>query len=421
MNQAIITRKLELAVIGQSAEKNQAWAFLRQLDREVFRAANQIISDQWFYSTFENKLVKSDALKIATMETLIEQEIKVLKEAGEDNKKRKEIEKNIEQAKKKRNELLKQARVEAREELKKFFEVSRSQLSYRMIAEQYKHWGSHVYGALIAKVNADFLNDYVSVVQGKRSIRNYKKGIPIPVRASSLRFEKDAENLYINWIKNIKFITVFGRDRSSRNTELDRLLSGEYDYGDSSLQIKGRKIFLLLSLKLPQKDTYLDPNKSLHVQAGIQVPVMCRVSGSEDHKLIGQADEILRKRMQFQTRNRNLQRALKDTVGGHGRGKKLQALDQIKEAERNWIRTYNHVLSKNVIAMCLKYNCGTILLEDIKELPKDEEEKKFYARNWAGFELKTMILQKAKVENIVVQLIQSDKEKNDGLIHEVEP
>ena len=35
--------------------------------------------------------------------------------------------------------------------------------------------------------------------------------------------------------------------------------------------------------------------------------------------------------------------------GGKGRNKKLQALDRIKDKERNFVKTYNHMISKNIV------------------------------------------------------------------------
>jgi hypothetical protein len=446
----LVTRKIELAVLGEQEEKNTGWQFLRKLDREVWRAANQIISDQWFYETFEDKVVNPDQARLSLLDEQINQAYDTRRTAPE--KEQKQIDKQIEGLKRDRNKLLTEAKKEAKTKLKALFEVSRNQLSYRMIASKYSDWGSNVYDALSGKVNQDFANDYFGVLTGQRTLRRYKKGMPIPVRASGLRFVKEGDYINIQWIKGIRFRIVFGRDRSSRKAELERILTGEYTYGDSSIQVKENKLFLLLALKHPEKPTALDVNNKAHVQAGIRIPVRCVFVGTEEYAKFGDAGEVLRKRVQFQNRRRRLQQALKNSTGGKGRGGsgktgkgstlpanastpdkanlrigesvdvniigfeekgggrnhkagKLQALGRLAEAERNYMRTENHRISKQVIKFCLKHNIGTILLEEMKELPKDEEEAKFYERNWSGHDLKVMIQQKAKAENITVELL----------------
>ena len=64
-----ITRKIEIAVIAESKEeKDKVWAFLRKLNSDIFRAANQIISDQFFQDSFEKKVIQPDKIKLEGIE-----------------------------------------------------------------------------------------------------------------------------------------------------------------------------------------------------------------------------------------------------------------------------------------------------------------------------------------------------------------
>lgn len=398
----IVTRKIQIAVLADDQEeKTKAYDFLRELDRNIWRAANQMISDQWFYEEFENKVMKPDQEKIKDLEQQISQLYEQRRLASE--KEQKKQDKKIEKLKKEKNKVLSQAKKDAKSRLKELFEVSRQQLSWRMIAQKYPQWGSYIFDALSQKVNQDFGNDYIDVLQGKKAVRKYRKGLPIPFRARGMQFVRNEEKgeYYINWLKGIRFILVFGRDKNSRKSEVDKIIDGEYGYGDSSIQIKGKKLFLLLSLKHPDKPNKVDPDKTINVDAGMLVPV--KVTSEEgESEYFGQADDLLKFRIQLQRRYRKMQSDLKITTGGKGRKKKLKHLERFKLLERNFIRTYNHKLSKQIIQIALKERAGNIIINEVKFSKKDDPEdaKKFETRNWAGHELSQMVAYKAKMNHI---------------------
>ena len=50
---------------------------------------------------------------------------------------------------------------------------------------------------------------------------------------------------------------------------------------------------------------------------------------------------------------------------GKGRNEKLKALDQFKEKESNFTKTYNHFLSKQIVEFAVKNNCEYMLFNHI--------------------------------------------------------
>ena len=113
--------------------------------------------------------------------------------------------------------------------------------------------------------------------------------------------------------------------------------------------------------------------------------------------------------MVFQRRFKELQR-LQCTQGGRGRQKKLAPLEKLRDKERNWVRTKNHIFSREIIKCALKIGAGTIHIEKLKNIGKDkdgniEESKKYILRNWSYYELQEMIEYKAAMEGITVKYV----------------
>ena len=92
-------------------------------------------------------------------------------------------------------------------------------------------------------VTKNYSNEIFDVMTGKRSLRTYRKGMPIPFMKLSLRLRKVDDELCLIWVNNIDFILHFGRDKSNNQIIVERILDGDYKYNDSQIQIKKGKIF----------------------------------------------------------------------------------------------------------------------------------------------------------------------------------
>lgn len=392
----IVTRKIELYVDAEPERKQQVYSFIRSLQRESWLLANKAISLLWFYHFLEENQMRFDEAQLAKLNELIAE--------STDEKVRKGYQKE-------RSKLLNEARKAARQKLRKTFEVTYQTLTRRALGAETMQAGGafdlkggcYLLDGLMNRITQDFSNDLVEVKQGKKSIRNYRSGLPVFFHNRAIKkFEQGEKEgqYYLHWLNGIRFGLVFGRDKNSRSSEIKKIIDGEYGYGDSALQLKGKKLYLLLSLKHPEQPADVLPDRAIEVDAGMLVPVKCKYGDKLEQ--YGSAEDLLRFRIQKQIRYSKLQKALKINQGGRGRKKKLAKLEDMVKAERNFIKTYNHKLSTAVIKYAVKNRAGKIVVNELKFSSSDdpEEQQKFEARNWAGHELSTMIQYKAKLHGI---------------------
>ncbi len=384
----LITRKIELYIQEPDKQiRTEHWKFLRFLDSEIYRAANLIVTNQLFNDFFENRLITKDDKLIH-----IDSRIRSLyrnKEANSD-----EINKLKEEKKKKW------------EDAKKFYATSKQNVTYQLTSRDFPDIPGNIVTTLNATIIKTLKAEWNELKQGRRTLRTYKKGMPIPFNFNKQQkwFEQVNGDILLHWLKGITFRLNFGRDRSNNRAILDRILNGEYDYSDSSIQLKDGKIFLLLVVDIPESNKELDESLSVGVDLGISVPAYCSLSDGIKRLAIGNKEDLLRIRLQMQSRRRALQKRLKLVPGGKGRNKKLSTLNNLTEKETNYVTTYNHMISRNIVKFAKDTNASKIKLELLEGYGEDEKNK-FVLRNWSYFQLQKMIEYKAKLENISVVYI----------------
>ena len=299
-------------------------------------------------------------------------------------------------------------------------EMSTQSLSYRFATELETNIFSKILDCLKQGVFATFNSDARDVKRGERAIRNYKKGMPIPFAWNdSLRIEVEGSEFYLRWYNGIRFRLTFGKDRSNnrlivrRCLKMDDDFEGEYKLCNSSIQLAKRdgspKLFLLLVINIPQEHVELNKKIVVGVDLGINAPAYVATNITEERKQIGDRDHFLKTRLTFQRRYKSLQR-LKGTTGGKGRTKKLEPLERLRKAERNWVHTQNHLFSRDVVDFAVQTCAATIHMEDLSGFGKDndgnaDEKKEFVLRNWSYYELQNMITYKAAKYGIRVEKI----------------
>lgn len=263
------------------------------------------------------------------------------------------------------------------------------------------------------------------VFDGKVSIPTYKLNSPftVPKQHISFSYEYDTYEelcehihnekckIYLNYGSEgkatIARFYIETKDKNNMNelrVTLLRLLSGEYKYCGSSIQMakSDSKIILNLSMEIPRKELELDENIVVGVDLGIATPAVCGLSSNQYvREYIGSKDDFLRMRTQLQSQRKRLQKALKATSGGHGKAKRLKSLDKFKDRERNFVKTYNHYVSKNVVDFAIKNKAKYINIEDLKGF----DSSKFILRNWSFYELQQFITYKAAKYGIEVRKI----------------
>lgn len=254
---------------------------------------------------------------------------------------------------------------------------------------------------IIEKTYKEEKSDYY---KGEKSLRSYRKNIPIPFKKESLRnLSKDERNYTFEWF-GIPIRTTFGRDRSGNEVVFDRCISGEYSFKQSSIQYDSRKNkwFLLLCVDIPNTRGEIKEGVVIEADLSLIVPIIAKCGKLTDE--IGTKEEFLYGRLQIQNKLHNLQKSLRYTNGGNGRKDKLQAIDRFKKKELNYITTKLHTYSAILINFAVKNKAERIVLVNQQLKEEAVKESDPILRNWSYYGLKQMIEYKAKRNGIEVIL-----------------
>lgn len=362
-NRMTICRKIKLLVMGEKEEIDRVYKFIRNGQYAQYRASNllmgQLMSEYYKY----NCDTKNEDFK----------------------KKQKEICKNS-------NPLFKEIEFAT---------------------------GVDTASAVTQKVKKDFSTALENgLAKGERSVTNYKRTNPLITRGRDLRFYHEYENynefleklyskeldVYIKWVNKIVFKVVFGNPHRSHELRsvIQNIFEENYLVQGSNIEIDDKEIILNLSLSIPKQELELDENIVVGVDLGIAIPAVCGLNNNNYiRQSIGSKDDFLRVRTQLQSQRRRLQKSLTYTSGGHGRKKKLKPLERLSDRERNFVKTYNHYVSKNVVDFAVKNKAKYINIEDLTGY----DTSKFILRNWSYYELQQFITYKAKKYGIEVRKI----------------
>lgn len=412
----IITRKIELKIVKDGLtdeEYDQQWKYLYQINNTIYQAANRISTHCLFNDEYEMRL-KLHMPRYKEIE-------KELKKLDSDKKTSdKEIRDRLLNERKELDEDVKNKK-------KDFLQCSKQNSTYQLVSKEFKQYiPSDILANLNQKIQENYNNNQKKIEAGERALSTYKKGMEIPfsIRENKrLKLFIKEEGIYLKWFKEILFRLEFGKDASNNRCIVERLIESDkqqknkgedYVANNSSIKLvkneKNTRIFLLLSIDIPAKKQVLDKEVVLGVDLGIKCPLYLAINKNDNFKMqIGDIEHFHNQRTMFQKRFKSLQK-LMCTQGGHGRKKKLEPLEKLKEKERNWVHTQNHVYSREVIKQALKQNAGTIHMESLKDFGKDKEgyvkdEYKYLLRYWSYYELQSMIEYKAKLEGIEVKYI----------------
>lgn len=412
----IITRKIELKIVKDGLtdeEYDQQWKYLYQINNTIYLAANRISTHCLFNDEYEMRL-KLHMPRYKEIE-------KELKKLDSDKKTSdKEIRDRLLNERKELDEDVKNKK-------KDFLQCSKQNSTYQLVSKEFKQYiPSDILANLNQKIQENYNNNQKKIESGERALSTYKKGMEIPfsIRENKrLKLFIKEEGIYLKWFKEILFRLEFGKDASNNRCIVERLIESDrqqknkgedYVANNSSIKLvkngKNTRIFLLLSIDIPAKKQVLDKDVVLGVDLGIKCPLYLAINKNDNFKMqIGDIEHFHNQRTMFQKRFKSLQK-LMCTQGGHGRKKKLEPLEKLKEKERNWVHTQNHVYSREVIRQALKHNAGTIHMESLKDFGKGKEgyvkdEYKYLLRYWSYYELQSMIEYKAKLEGIEVKYI----------------
>ena len=266
------------------------------------------------------------------------------------------------------------------------------------------------------------------LAKGERSLPFYKRDFPLLVPSRFLTFYKDTEvyqdengdtkeqNIYaIKFVNGIHFKVVLG-SRGKRDWFLPSLLESvisnpdNYHVCGSTIQMtKNGKIILNLTVKISKEAEKYEPvsGRVMGLSMGYDKCLIAAISDDDNGYSIGDdmKDSIVEKRIKIQEYNTKLQAALKDAQGGHGRNRKLKKFNERGHYERNVVKHFNHLLSKQIVEFAKQHQVETIVIEELNKGMLDKYP--VLLRNWSFYELTTFTTYKAKALGIDVQTSKS--------------
>ena len=416
----IVTKKIKVSVVADTKEERiEGYRELRR-QADINRKLKNMIMTQLYvesqgkqnFVNFQNDDVQKIQKKIEKINDKISKINKKIEKAKDDSlvklnnelvmvsKEKSELEK---EQKKIRNEAFKEA-----ESMVQNFALGLNEAGrmYRLETGDDDVW-SYTKGSARREVMAKFKDSHVEVLKGNQSLVSYQSGdIYIRGLKGETRIYQKDNNLFLKTTKvPLLKLNMDARRQNGRELRktIERCISGEYSFLDSKLKFYDNDLFLLATIEIPDKKNTLDINTVVGVDLGIAIPAYCGLNNDDyKKKPIGSAKDFLHVRTQMQNRRRALQKSLTIVKGGKGRDEKLKKLDKMRQSERNFAKTFNHQVSKQIIDFALQNRAGMIRVED---LHFDTKEDNKLLRNWSYYELQQMIEYKANKEGIMFEKV----------------
>ena len=273
---------------------------------------------------------------------------------------------------------------------------SRQNTTYRLLSNHFK-------GQIPTNILSNLNNTLISYFnkekdaywKGEKSLRNYKRNIPLPFGAEVIsKLTRAADNRNFTFrLFQIPFKTYLGKDRSDKKKMFEKIISGAIKLRASHIQLDKGKIFLLAAVQIEKEQHALDPTVIAEASLSIEHPVTVKI-GSFEHA-IGNREEFLHRRLAIQAAVNRVKKAVPFNSGGHGKKKKMKSLEDYRHMESRYVEQKLHVYSRMLIDFCLKHQAATLLLVNQQEKEEMAKEDHYLLQNWSYYSLKEKISYKA--------------------------
>ncbi|MDR4954645.1 transposase [Chryseobacterium sp. ES2] len=355
-----LTRKIQLLIDVPSNEKNEVWEKLYRYQNRCFRAANLIVSHlyvqemikDFFYFTEEIQYKLADANK---------------DQMG-------------------------------------IFTRSKTNTTARMVFDRFKgEIPTDILGSLNNTIQSTFSKNKADYWQGVKSVRNFKRDIPIPLPVkciSKMRYDPEKKAFCFNMFA-IPVKTYLGRDFSDKRIIMERLLRGEIKLCTSQIQVKAGKIYWLAVFEFEKEENHLKPEIIAEASLSLEHPIVAKTGNVRIN--IGTKEEFLYRRLAIQASQKRIQSSIAYARSGKGAKRKQKALYKTENLESRYVSHRLHVYSRKLIDFCIQQQAGTLILKNQEDKIGIAKEQEFVLRNWSYYELQTKI--KYKAEKVGIELI----------------
>ncbi|MFP8893253.1 hypothetical protein [Chryseobacterium sp. EZn1] len=355
-----LTRKIQLLIDVPLIDKKEMWEKLYRYQNRCFRAANFIVSHlyvqemikDFFYFTEEIQYKLADANK---------------DEMG-------------------------------------IFTRSKTSTTARMVFDRFKgEIPTDILGSLNNTIQSTFSKNKADYWQGVKSLRNFKRDIPIPLPVkciSKMKYDPEKKAFCFNMFA-IPVKTYLGKDFTDKRLIMEQLLKGEIKLCTSQIQLKAGKIYWLAVFEFEKEKHLLQPEIIAEASLSLEHPIVVKANNVRIN--IGSKEEFLYRRLAIQAGQKRIQAGIAYARSGKGAKRKQKAIYKTENLENRYVSYRLHVYSRKLIDFCIQQQAGTLILKNQEDKIGIAKDNEFVLRNWSYYQLQTKI--KYKAEKAGIELI----------------
>lgn len=239
-------------------------------------------------------------------------------------------------------------------------------------------------------------------IKGEKSVRNYKRSIPIPLGyryVRNNRYDEKRKNYRFDFY-DIPFRTHFGKDGHDKRDMWEKYAQGLAHLADSKIMIKDKKMFLLAVFRTEKEHHRLDASIVAEAELSMEIPIVVKIKGRRYE--IGNKEEFLFQRLAIQQARIRSQKSVKYNRSQNGLTRQKKNLINFSDRERRYVTTKLHTYSRRLIDLCIKHQAATLLLMGEQGGGTDANANRFLIRNWGLGGLTDMIKYKAEKTGIAL-------------------
>lgn len=273
---------------------------------------------------------------------------------------------------------------------------SRTNSTYKLLTEKFKgELPSNIYNNLNSQLVATFLKDRSFYYTGERSIKNFKRGMPMPFSAEAIRrlAENKEAGCFTFTLFGIPLKTYLGTSFDDKRELLRQVINGRLKMATSYLKMEQNKIFLLATFQQEKQIHLLMEEVMAEATLSIEHPLIVKIGKAS--LTIGTKQEFLYRRLAIQAARNRVQACTSENRKGHGRKRKRKPLAHYQHMERDYVNHKLNVYSKRLIDFCLRHQAATLILAGQQDKEQLAKEEPFLLRNWSYGGLKDLIVFKA--------------------------
>jgi IS605 OrfB family transposase len=284
------------------------------------------------------------------------------------------------------------------------FNRSKTNTTARMVFDKFKgEIPTDILGSLNNTIQSVFSKEKSDYWRGVKSLRNFRKDIPIPLPVkciSKMRYEEETKAFCFNAFA-IPVKTYLGKDFTDKRLIMERLLRGEIKLCTSQIQLKDKKIYWLAVFEFEKEEHHLKPEIIAEASLSLEHPIVAKANNVRIN--IGTKEEFLYRRLAIQASLKRIQNGIASARSGKGAKRKKKALYNRENIESRYVNHRLHLYSKQLIDFCIEQQAATLILKNQEDKIGIAKEQKFVLRNWSYYELQAKI--KYKAEKAGIELI----------------